>query len=182
MKIFTTRLGVGALLVLASVVFGSQLTSRAVDKAITDTQIESIKTHCIQIQATLNQLQQSDTLLRYNIGASYRTMSEKLMVPLNQRIAATEFDGSELIGITAEYNKSYQDFYQKYRNYNNKLQAAMKINCIDEPELFYDALDTARQRRIDLHKSSNQLIDLLKEYKKAVKTFRTEQLLEGKET
>lgn len=178
MKSFT-RLGVGIVLALTSALFGYQLTSQAVDPVITDAQAESVRTHCIQIQATLNQLQQSDTLLRYNVGASYRTMSEKLMVPLNQRIAATNFDGSALVRITAEYNKEYQDFYKKYRTYNEKLQAVMKLDCIDEPKEFYAALATARQTRTDVYKASNLLIGLLKEYKKEVRTFQHEQLEGG---
>ena len=170
------RISTGITLVLASVVFGSHLTSQALGETITDAQVESVRTHCIQIQATLNQLQQSDTLLRYNIGASYRTMSEKLMVPLNQRIAATDFDGSELVRTTAEYNKAYQDFYQKYRTYSNKLEETMEIDCIDEPTLFYTTLDDARQKRKDLYKASNHLVELLKEYKKEVRSFNQKQV------
>lgn len=166
------RILVFASFALAVLLFGVQSSSKALEEDLSDGQIASIKTHCTQIQATLNQLQQSDTLLRYNVGASYRILSEKLMVPLNQRIAASEFDGSGLVRVTANYNKAYQTFYKNYQDYSNSLQAASKIDCTSRPKEFYVAIDDARQKRIDLYEANQRLVELLKDYKKEFTTFR----------
>ncbi|MCA9341451.1 hypothetical protein KC952_02885 [Candidatus Saccharibacteria bacterium] len=166
--------GLIVMLLLTGVVswVGLHSTVIAKSKDVTSQETDTFNTQCVEVQASLNQLQQSDTLLRYNIGATYRGMSEKLMVPLNQRIAATSYDGSELVRITAQYNKVYQDFYQKYKLYSNKLQAAIDSDCKSDIEQFSSKISEARQARIDVYGASQALTKLLLDYRNSIDQFK----------
>lgn len=140
---------------------------------ITDQQIQAIRTNCTEIQATLNRLQQSDLLLRTNRGELYRTVADKLMVPLNQRIAANQLDGGELVAITAAFNAKYGDFYDAYKEYDVTLVAASQIDCTKRPTQFYDAIAAARTKRQELHKTNEELVQLIADYWTEFKAFRT---------
>ncbi|HEY1085792.1 MAG TPA: hypothetical protein VGE34_03660 [Candidatus Saccharimonadales bacterium] len=139
---------------------------------ITDKQIQAIKTNCTQIQASLNQLQRNDTLLRHNRGAAFRTIADKLMVPLNQRIASNQLAGSKLVEITADYNKSYEDFRLGFIAYDTALSTALNTDCQKQPTTFFDALDLARQKRLALYKASDKLTKLAEQYKAEFLNFK----------
>lgn len=139
---------------------------------ITDQQIEAIRTNCTDIQATLNRLQQSDLLLRTNRGELYRTIADKLMVPLNQRIASNQLDGGELVAITAELNSKYKDFYDAYKVYDVALEAAGQIDCVKRPTQFYDAIAAARVKRQDLYTANQELVQLISDYWTEFSTFK----------
>lgn len=142
------------------------------DAVITDAQITTIRAHCSDIKSTLYRLGQSDTLLRYNRGQLYRTIADKLMVPLNQRIASNQLDGSELVATTASFNKEYQVFFDAYKNYDIALSAAVDIDCKKQPTTFYDKIADARDKRIALHESSERMVALATQYKKQFDVFR----------
>src|SRR5690348_9074125 len=76
--------------------------------------IERIKSHCIENQAALNRLHQTDAFLRNDRGNLYRTIGDKLMVPLNRRLASNQLDGGALLTITSDYNAEYNRFYRAY--------------------------------------------------------------------
>lgn len=154
---------------------------RAVD-VITQDQIDSVKTHCAEIQSSLNELQRSDALLRHNRGGAYRTISEKLMVPLNQRIASSQLDGGKLVQLTARYNDTYnKDFYVAYKEYDTALVDTMRIDCKNQPSTFYDSLDETRVKRKKLYAASNKMIEIAQNYKKEFDLFKKNQLKELKD-
>lgn len=162
------RLIVTAALVL---VFGTGIlgvftrTAHGDDSVITDDQIQVIKSRCTDIQATLNQLHQNDALLRVNRGAVYQAISDKLMVPLNQRIASNQLDGGDLVRITADYNGAYQHFYNAFKDYDTALTNAMGIDCTKQPTTFYSQLNDARAKRLTLQAASQRLVQLAANYK-----------------
>jgi hypothetical protein len=139
---------------------------------INDAQIASIRSQCTELLAILNRIRQADTLLRYDRGQIYRAIADKLMVPLNQRIASNQLDGSQLVATTAKYNDEYQTFFNAYRIYDESLVAALAIDCSKQPTIFYDKLAIARQDRSKLHDSSGKLIELAKQYKTQFVTFK----------
>lgn len=152
-------------------------TARAIeDDVITDAQITAIRTHCTDIRGALNRLQQTDTLLRYNRGQLYRTIVDKLMSPLNQRIASNQLDGAELVATTAQYNKEYQVFFDAYKNYDIELSQLLSIDCTKQPTSFYGKLSDVREKRIKLHESSVKIIELATQYKGQYDIFRSKQL------
>lgn len=170
--------------VMATVVFNASRTSAV--PVVTDRQIAAVKSRCTEIQAYLNRLEQSDKLLRHNIGNTFLTVSDKLMTPLNQRIASNQLDGSKLVSITATYTKAYNgspenDFYNAYLDYENSLVTTMRIDCTKQPTTFLDALDEAHQKRLLLRKTTERLMTLARDYKKAFDAFREEQISQESE-
>lgn len=137
-----------------------------VSNVITDQQIAVIRSQCGDIQATLNRIHESDKVLRVNKGYAYKAiMLDKLMTPLNQRIAANQIDGGKLGKITAQFSQTFERFDKAYSAYERNLSAAIKIDCTRQPSAFYDQVLLAYQSRKDLYKNDTELISLAKEYK-----------------
>lgn len=156
-------------------------------EVITDDQIAAVKSRCTEVQATLNRLEANDKLLRHNLGSIFLILSDKLMVPLNQRIASNQLDGSGLLAITANYTKAYggdstSDFKTAYGKYEDSLLAAMRIDCVKQPTTFIDALDEARENRLKLHEATDRLMKLAEEYKKSFDAFRASQTEQNQDT
>lgn len=167
-----------AALVVGVAVFSSTRANALL--VVTDSQIAAVKSRCTEIQASLNRLEASDKLLRHNIGNTLLTISDKLMTPLNQRVASNQLDGSSLVSITATYTKVYKgdpegDFYNSYVDYENSVVAAMRIDCIKQPTTFLDALDEAHEKRLKLRDATKRLMGLARDYLEAFDKFHKEQ-------
>lgn len=135
------------------------------NEVITDQQIAAIRTRCGDIQATLNRVHESDKVLRVNKGYRYKAvMLDKLMTPLNQRVAANQIDGGKLVTITAAYSKAFGEFDKAYSVYERSLSAAIKTDCGKQPTAFYDQILVAYENRKKLQKADTELIDLSKEF------------------
>lgn len=160
--------------------FASVGVARAMETA-TEEQVGKVKNRCTQLESSLNQLERSDALLRNNIGNSYLTISQKLMVPMNQRIAANQLDGGKLVQISAEYKKTYdEEFYVNYKNYEISLNNTLKINCKNEPAELFESIAATREKRSELYDSSRKIITIAKEYNSEYKKFKTEVLKESR--
>lgn len=162
-------IGVMAFLGLASV---SAAYAEDQPDVLTDEQRVLIISNCTDLQATLNRIHQSDALARYDQGQMYRQLADKLMAPLNQRIASNQLDGSNLVATTASYNTQYQAFYNAYKEYELSMRATMQIDCAKQPALFYDSLTATRKKRISVHEATIKLIDLAEQYKVHFTVFR----------
>lgn len=169
---FSKRIIVAGIVALAG---GSLLTASvfAAD-VITDKQITTIRNQCNELQATLTQLHRSDALLRINRGQLYRTIADKLMTPLNERLASNDFDNAKEEALTKRFNDTYTDFYNDYKLYDQSLSAVIDIDCKKQPTQFYTALQDAREKRTAVAESSQTLTDLAIQYKKAVETVRAD--------
>lgn len=141
------------------------------DDVLTDDQLATIKSQCTTLQSTLTQLHQNDTLLRIDRGQLYQTISDKLMVPLNQRIASNQLDGSTLVAMTASFNSQYQTFYKDYQQYDQDLSAVQAIDCTKQPSQFYSALETARADRQTVGNDTAKLNIIANQYGAAVLQF-----------
>ena len=150
------------------------LMPKSIDAAVTVTPeiITRIKTHCVENQATLNRLHQTDAFLRTDRGNLYRTISDKLMVPLNRRLASNQLDGGALLTTAAEYNTQYNKFYIAYIAYDNSLSKVLKIDCSEQPVAFYNALLDAREKRTELSKINLRIKDLVRQYGKSFMDFK----------
>lgn len=160
-----------AVLVGTVFVFGQARASAAT--TITPEIIERIKTHCVDNQSRLNRLHKTDAFLRTERGNVYRTISDKLMVPLNRRLAANQLDGGALLTITADYNDAYTDFYDAYIDYDNALSKVLEIDCSKEPVSFYNALLEAREKRAKLSAINQSLKELVRKYGVTFTDFKT---------
>lgn len=148
------------------------------DENITQEKIARIRDHCVENQASLNRLHQTDAFLRTNRGNLYRTISDKLMVPLNQRLVANRLDGGNLITIAADFDTEYDRFYTAYIAYDNALTELLAVDCSKQPVTFYNALLEARTKRAELSSSNQKLKRLIRQYGDAFGVFKTAQLKE----
>lgn len=130
-----------------------------------------IRHNCSTIQTTLQQLRVSDAGLRTDRGQLYENISTRLMTPLNIRIASDRLDGLELGSIALKYNNQLELYREKYREYERALTRTIQASCNSEVEVFYERLNTARDLRGELHEATNELIDLLKEYRAEFEDF-----------
>lgn len=160
-----------AVLLGAVFVFGQARASAAT--TITPEIVERVKTHCVDNQSRLNRLHKTDAFLRTERGNVYRTISDKLMVPLNRRLAANQLDGGALLTITADYNDAYTDFYDAYIDYDNALSKVLEIDCSKEPVTFYNALLEVREKRAKLSGINQTLKELVRKYGVAFTDFKT---------
>ena len=156
-----TLLGIA---VFASVIsVGVGLTTHAASD-ISPEVINRIRSRCIENQAALNRLHQTDAFLRNDRGNLYRTISDKLMVPFNRRVASNQLNGEGLLAVTSEYNSEYSRFYTAYIEYDNALAEVLDIDCTKEPVTFYTALLDAREKRLVLSASNMKIKEHIRTY------------------
>jgi len=131
---------------------------------ITPEVVNRIRARCVENQATLNRLHQTDAFLRSDRGNLYQTIGNKLMVPMNRRLASNQLDGGALLTITSDYNAEYNRFYRAYVDYDNSLSKVLDTDCDREPVSFYNALLDAREKRIKLSESNVRIKELIRQY------------------
>ena len=156
---------VGVLVAVLGVVgMGTVHAEDVVPDVLTDEQRALIMNNCSDIQTTLNRIYQNDKLARHDLGLVYRSIVDKLMSPLNQRIASIQLDGGSLVQVTANSSAEYTVFFNAYRDYEQALQAAMQTDCTKQPSMFYDAITSARQKRAAVYESCKKLVGLAEAY------------------
>lgn len=154
--------------------FFASTTNAQGDENITQEKIAHIREHCVENQASLNRLRQNDAFLRTDRGTLYRTISDKLMVPFNQRLVSNRLDGAQLIAISADFTDEYDRFYAAYVNYASSLTQLLAIDCSRQPVTFYSTLLKTRANRSKLAESNQKLKTLVRQYGDAFKAFEAE--------
>ncbi len=116
-----------------------------------DERNQHIIQNCTAIKSKLEQLQQSDHLLRVNRGSLYESFSSKLMSRFNGRLAYNNYDASIFMGITANYDRQVADFRSSFQDYDRNLKKLKQIDCRKKPTEFYSQLLITREARKKLH-------------------------------
>lgn len=147
---------------------------QAATTTVTPEVINRIRSRCIENQGTLNRLHKTDAFIRNDRGNLYRTIGDKLMVPLNRRLASNQLDGGALLTITSDYKTEYNRFYRAYIEYDNALSKVLDIDCNREPVTFYNALTDAREKRVKVSESITKLKDLIRKYGVSFADFKAE--------
>ena len=106
------------------------------DGAISDRQIQLIKDNCLSTKNTLTQLHSSDALLRVNMGQSYESVSTKLMVRFNNRLANNNITNENLLSVTNSFALVLDTFRLDYISYEEQLTIAIGIDCQKQPVSF----------------------------------------------
>lgn len=165
-----------ALMIVCGAFLGGGLVSRVAyaETPLSEGQIKSIRQNCVTAQTTLNRLHASDALLRVNRGQLYENISNKLMAPLNSRIALSRLEGLSLTATTLEYDRQVDIFRASYSTYEESMSRTLKINCADRPTEFYESIVTTREKRKRLHEDTEILTTLLKAYKTEFEAFAAE--------
>lgn len=139
----------------------------------TEAQITRIKTNCVTVKNTLNQIHANDALLRFNRGQLYESMTTKLMTRFNSRVDSNNFDAKQLIAVTNSYGAALANFRTDYISYEEQMSTALSIDCQKEPITFYDAVAKARTKRTQVHADVVILHQKIDDYSAAFTTFST---------
>jgi len=168
MRVLSTIATVAALTVLFG--FTAQ-TAHAQSTSLTTEQIDNIRSNCTSIKSTLNQLHASDALLRVNRGQVYESMASKLMDSFNSRLGNNRLDAKATSAVTSSYRTALDSFRNDYKAYEEKLSSAIRINCLNEPESFYNTIEQARENRAKVHDDVMKLHRYIDDYRSAVSDF-----------
>lgn len=148
---------------VASLVLAQNVKAQTV--VLTESQIELVRGNCHNVKNTLNQLHASDALLRVNRGRVYESLSNRLMVPFSSRLSANGVDNRATLTVGSSYRDSLDAFRNEYRQYEQKLSQAIKIDCQAEPLLFHQTLEDARKGRKKVHDSVIKLHRVIDDYR-----------------
>lgn len=145
----------------------------AVDtKVLTDAQISAIQANCNAVKVNLELLHGNDAVFYVNMSQRYNGIAQRLMAPMNSRIALNGMDGVALTKVTVEYNEGVQAFTRQYAIYEKSLQRAIDTDCQTKPVEFYSAVSVARVNREDLADVVSSLYEIGGEYSKEVALFK----------
>ncbi len=134
-------------------------------------QITQIKTNCLSIKNTLNQLLVSDALLRVNMGQRYELVSTRLMDRFNSRVSSNNFNIDNLSAAANSYKTQLDTFRADYISYEENLASTIKIDCVNQPSKFYDSLISTRIKRGQVYNDVTGLDYKISQYRSAVGDF-----------
>jgi len=167
-RVFSMLIAATVLTVLLGI---TTQTVHAQSTTLTVDQIERIRVNCTSTKSTLNQLHASDALLRVNRGQVYESMASKLMDPFNSRLSNNRLDAKATSVVTSSYRTGLDTFRTNYKNYEEKLSSAIRIDCTEQPESFYRTLEEARALRSKVHDDVTKLHRYIDDYRSAVGDF-----------
>jgi len=164
-----TRLFAFALIATSVLSFSFVQSAAAAD--LSDEQIGRIKSNCLSIKGSLNQLHATDALLRVNRGQIYESIGTKLMNNFNARLSNNSLDNKGLVAVAQSYQVAQVTFRDDYRSYEQQLSTALRIDCVKEPSLFHDAVESARLKRAIVHEDTLRLNQYIDDYRIAIDDF-----------
>lgn len=158
-------------MVLASIIIvisGFVGASFAGAQELDDERKVSVSQTCVNAQSNLQRLGSSDTTTRINRGRDYDQIL-KLFYLMNTRVASNNITEPKLSEITKKFEDELATFRENYNLYNDQLRNAVDFGCVDEPQGFYDSLDSTRGRRANLNSNVVKLDTLIEEYQQTIK-------------
>ena len=138
---------------------------------LTPEQTQQVKANCVSIKNSLNQLHASDALLRVNRGQVYESMGTKLMDTFNNRLSINSLDNKAMTTVTSNYRTALTNFRNSYIAYEQKLSAAIRIDCTAQPNTFHTTVLEARKLRQNVHEDVLKLHRHIDDYRSAVGDF-----------
>jgi hypothetical protein len=158
-------------LVSAIILSVATFAHTSAETTLTSEQLQHIRTNCLSIKNTLDQLHASDALLRVNRGQLYESMASKLMDRFNTRVTSNGIDAVSLTTVTVDYRAALNSFRSDYQSYEEQLSLTMRIDCTNQPASLYDAIENSRTKRTKVHGDVVRLHQLIDDYQKAVDLF-----------
>lgn len=166
------RLPLLALIVMGGALyFGSLAVHAQSAPTLTDDQKQKIVSNCVSIKSSLAQLHASDALLRVNRGQIYESVGTKLMDRFNDRLGSNNLDNKAMLTVTNNYRSQLNSFRSDYISYEQKLSAALDIDCTAKPTDFYNTLEDARTLRNTVHTDVIKLHQIIDDYRSSVGDF-----------
>lgn len=165
-------LGIGFATALAGVLFASAYAQQSSE--LTPTHIEAIRQNCTSAQRSINRVRMNDSLARLNLGREYETLFNKLIAPMNSRIALNGLDATEFAALAASYDKQLDQFRLIHKEYDETINSAITIKCSEKPEEFYALLTKARSKRAEVVQIVDTLDKLVTDYGTSIDDLMTQ--------
>lgn len=159
----------GSLLAVGILVAFASMPVKAED--LTPDQAQRVKANCVSIKNSLEQLHATDALLRVNRGQVYESVASKLMDKFNDRLGSNQLDNKAMTTVTTNYRTALATFRTDYIAYEQKLSAAIRIDCTTQPNTFHTTVEEARKLRNTVHSDVQKLHRLMKDYHTSVSDF-----------
>jgi len=147
-------------IVLITLTLGSFAATRV--SAMPETEV--IMANCRAAQSILSQIEKADAVLRINRGRSYNNMLN-LLFAMNARLSSNRINAPRLAEITSNFENRLNTFRDNYGRYDDILADAININCVANPDEFYNKLDTTRANRAELAGDVTALNQLINDYR-----------------
>lgn len=151
--------------------FSSSVVMAQSSSTLTDDQKQQIITGCVSVKNSLTQLHASDALLRVNRGQIYESMGSKLMDRFNDRLGSNSLDNKAMLTVTGSYRTQLATFRTDYISYEQKVSAALSIDCTTKPTEFYTTIEEARTLRATVHSDVLKLHQFIDDYRSSVGDF-----------
>ena len=135
---------------------------------LSDEQIGNIAS----IKLRLKQIQKNDARSRVNLGAQFEIISTNLMMNLNLRLVKNNIANANVSRQQTEFAAERESFKSDYISYSQELEKLISVNCKDEPQSFYDQLETVRSRRATVAGHVKRLSEMAAEHRKTILDMR----------
>lgn len=139
---------------------------------LSDEQIGNISTNCASIKLRLKQIQKNDARSRVNLGAQFEIISTNLMMNLNLRLVKNNIANANVSRQQTEFAAERESFKNDYISYSQELEKLISVNCKDEPQSFYDQLETVRSHRATVAGHVKRLSEMAAEHRKTILDMR----------
>lgn len=135
------------------------------------TQLALIRANCVSVRSSLQRLHANDALTRVNLAREYETISDKLMAPMNSRIALNKLDGVAAAKTTVEFSRELATFRSSYQRYEESVTKTIDIDCQERPVDFYQMIEYARMYRAEVRQTVMKMSELIKKYRAQIDTI-----------
>ncbi len=152
-----------ALFALASVAY-----AQAQESGLSEEHKDHIKVNCHTTKSTLTRLHTNDGPTYVNRNQTYFSISDKLIARFNGRLALSSYDMTQFARLARDYNAALSSFRIVYGRYDDAMANLLKIDCTKQPERFYAAVASAREKRAELHETIAKVNDMISQYGQAV--------------
>jgi len=171
MSRFLRALPLAVLVAGVFIVIHSSFSSAQSVPTLTADQEKAITSNCVTIKSNLSQLHATDALLRVNRGQIYESMASKLMDRFNDRLGGNSLDNKAMVTVTNTYRTQLNAFRTDYISYEQKLSAALAIDCTSKPLQFHTTVLEARVLRSKVHSDVTKLHQIIDDYRSSVGDF-----------
>ncbi len=141
--------------------------------------IEYIRNNCGDTQVAISSVRATDKVAYVNIGQQLETLYNRLMAPMNGRVALNKFDGVALAKTTVDFNAEVKRFQSIYREYEQSVARITQMSCYNQPVEFYDNLTVLLQKRSAVRESLDKLVALASRYRDDVSIVQKQVATEG---
>ena len=142
--------------------------------SLSDAELDAIRNNCVTAQIGLQHVQESDKLTRINRGFRYESIL-RLMANFNSRVAQNKLNAPDLISVTSEYQKGWNEFRALYTEYDDELTVLIGMECRNELTTFSDRLIKLREKRGGLSESVKTFDGLFDKYQQGVDALKQSQ-------